>query len=448
MDTPRRGDNGERVEAVSEEERDATLDPALRSRIIKGEQLVKEGKGAVDKGQTEKAYEKYCRGLQYLLDVMPKIGEDRPAAKALRLRINGYLDDAEKLKQKLDAGEAKAVSAASTSGPPPSSTATPDEPPMLAAMASALSKSNSLREKGGSAEAKPGEDKVPPGTGGDALFRSRGDRGEARDREGQQQVQLERNRVDRGEALVREGQQLERNGHLDEAYEKYCRGLQYLLEMMPKLGEDNPHVASLRLKISGYLEQAEKLKERLEVQEGSGPTGPSSTRMKEDRGPGPRAEVAGLAARSRSHHRHHKRHTLKCHSINPHRVQLGGRRKLSVAPSHHRPIEHRRKDRSRSRDRRRQKDKGKERHGGMPPPPPGMVLRPGPKSTVILPPKSHHQGSMHSEDKVPATRLKAPPLGPPSSSRGQYGSNSGMGSGPPSGHAWSKAPSRATGSRR
>eukprot|EP00406_Dinophysis_acuminata_P016028 CAMPEP_0179342778 /NCGR_PEP_ID=MMETSP0797-20121207/70602_1 /TAXON_ID=47934 /ORGANISM="Dinophysis acuminata, Strain DAEP01" /LENGTH=130 /DNA_ID=CAMNT_0021057043 /DNA_START=1 /DNA_END=389 /DNA_ORIENTATION=+ len=118
VDTPRKGDNGDRPEAIPEEEKDNALDPALRSRIIKGEQLVREGKGAVDRGQTEKAYEKYCRGLQHLLDVMPKIGEDRPAAKALRLRINGYLDEAEKLKQKLDAGEAKAISAASTSGPP------------------------------------------------------------------------------------------------------------------------------------------------------------------------------------------------------------------------------------------------------------------------------------------------------------------------------------------
>lgn len=272
------------------------------------------------------------------------------------------------------------------------------------------------------------------------------DRAEAHVREGQQQqLQLERNRVDRGEALVREGQQLERSGNLDEAYEKYCRGLQYLLEVMPKLGEDNPHVASLRLKISGYLEQAEKLKERLEVQEGSGTTGPSSTRLK---------EAAGVGNRSRSHRRHHKRHTLKCQSINPHRSGAGGRHKLSLAPSHHRPIEQRRKDRSRSRDRRRHAEKGYERHGGLPPPPPGMVLRPGPKSNAMPPDthmrKSHHQSSTHSEDKVPATRLKAPPQGPPGSSRGQYGSNSGGGSGPPSGpgHSWSKAPGRAMGSRR
>lgn len=59
---------------------------------------------------------------------------------------------------------------------------------------------------------------------------------------------------------------MEENGSSQEAYEKYCRGLQVVLEEMPKLGEDNPIVGPLRNKVSIYLERAESLKAKLEVE--------------------------------------------------------------------------------------------------------------------------------------------------------------------------------------
>jgi len=98
----RKGENGER-----EHDEEVTSDPALQGHITKGEQLIRDGKSARRRGHSDKAYEKYCRGLQYLLDVMPKLGADKPKAQAFRLRINGYLDEAEKLKQQLDALEAE-----------------------------------------------------------------------------------------------------------------------------------------------------------------------------------------------------------------------------------------------------------------------------------------------------------------------------------------------------
>lgn len=337
------------------QEREAVSDPALQNRIVRGEQLVRDGKAAHEQGQTEKAYEKYCRGLQYLLDVMPKLGEDKPKAQALRMRINGYLDEAEKLKQQLDAGEEGCSSSAA-----------------------------------------------------DAASRVKAAVGDA----------LVQNRVDRGEALIREGQQLEDERSFEEAYEKYCRGLQYLLEVMPKLAEDSPRVADLRAKISGYLEQAETLKERLESQDAASagqavpggeascnqeeggesvrhvllPPPPLPPRLSPDGG---RDAATGQGSRSRHRHRrgsHHGSSGGGHGARHPHGAEGG-------------PVAKHR-DRSRSRSRRRHKG----RDGG------GMVLRPGPKGLGHdRPHKLSLLPGPAKSDRAPATRPKAVGAGPPGS---------------------------------
>ena len=59
-----------------------------QGEIEEGEALVSEAKEL-----TKKALKTYCRGLRTLLDAMPKLPEH-----SLRMRVAGYLDEAEKLK--------------------------------------------------------------------------------------------------------------------------------------------------------------------------------------------------------------------------------------------------------------------------------------------------------------------------------------------------------------
>lgn len=266
---PRRKDrDGERARAA-----EITGDPALEARVIKGEQLVADGKAAVAQGRTEKAYEKYCKGLQYLLDVMPKLGEDRPQAKALRQRINTYLDEAERLKQKIDAEAARAAA--------------------VGAEPAGGGREERARPSPRRSEEARDAAKVPAEIVSDIALK----------------VQIEK-----GEALIGQGKHLEDRRRLDEAYEKYCRGLQYLLEVMPKLGEDSAEVRAIRSKISGYLEQAERLKERLETREAAGGTqdrsGAGDSLSPEvdaaTRRATPDAASAGGPGRQGSRHRHRR----------------------------------------------------------------------------------------------------------------------------------------------
>ncbi|CAE7225077.1 unnamed protein product, partial [Symbiodinium pilosum] len=55
--------------------------------------------------------DKFYAGLQFLLKVMPALGEgaDSKPALALKAKIHGYLDETEKLKAELDSGEASKV---------------------------------------------------------------------------------------------------------------------------------------------------------------------------------------------------------------------------------------------------------------------------------------------------------------------------------------------------
>ncbi|CAJ1374867.1 unnamed protein product [Effrenium voratum] len=223
---------------------EATRDPKLKELILKGEELVQSGKALKERGDPRGAYEKFYQGLQYLLKVMPGLGEaNSPAVLALKANIHGYLDETEKLKMALDSGQAH-------------------QAPLPAL-------------------------------------------------EDQEELSIER-RIERGEALMLAGQRLARSSKLGEAYDKYCAGLKLLLEVMPQLREEDAQASRLRSKISGYLEEAERLKERRDrVAEGAAENGeaskasrPRRRRRRSERGDAPpRSRTPSEAVEGSDRHR-------------------------------------------------------------------------------------------------------------------------------------------------
>merc|ERR1719428_2223972 len=118
---------------------------------------------------------------------------------------------------------------------------------------------------------------------------------------------------------MQEGKVAEVAGLHDEAYEKYCNGLHHLLEVMPKLDERDPTAASLRSKISGYLETAENLKTRLE---GSGRGSRSRRRDGGDGDKGVKRRSSDDPMAVRKHgkmHKHRHRSDRKSRSRDRHR---------------------------------------------------------------------------------------------------------------------------------
>ena len=95
-----------------EELEDVASNPEVNKKIKKGKAYVRAGLDEKKKkGNTEKAYERYCKGLKHLIDVTITTDPDDPRFKPLRIRINGYLGDAEKLKQELLSDQAAVRSA-------------------------------------------------------------------------------------------------------------------------------------------------------------------------------------------------------------------------------------------------------------------------------------------------------------------------------------------------
>jgi len=297
----------------------------VHAQIEKGEAMVRDAKALVGQlGPVKKAYEKYCRGLQSLLDVMPKLPENDPSAADLRMRVDGYLEEAERLKTRLDnegsrgAGtggggerEVRALRGAGRDG----------EPGNSKGKAEGASRDSSATK----ADAGTRDDKKASGVWAQA------------DEGGGALVQ----RLERGEALIQGGREAEDANLLDEAYEKYCRGLQLVLEAMPQLPNDHPKVASLKQKVSSYLERAERLKERLANSEKSGarPRGAAQDGKRSshagDHGGG------GRRARSCSRHRHKHRSPSRSRSHRhgghdrrrSHSRSRGGRKDAAALPS-------------------------------------------------------------------------------------------------------------------
>lgn len=147
-------------------------------------------------------------------------------------------------------------------------------------------------------------------------------------------------RLEKGEALIDQGQKAENAAFLDEAYEKYCRGLQLVLEAIPQLPDDHPQGPALKQKVSIYLERAERLKERL-----ANSTPPGGIRQRGAAQDSRRSSNAGDhggggRARSRSRHRHRhrshsrsrsRRHGARHRRRSPSRSR-GGRREAAPLP--------------------------------------------------------------------------------------------------------------------
>lgn len=178
----------EKVRAMAFE---VSPDPAVQDLIMKGEQLVRSGKEASAQGKPSKAYDKFYGGLQYLMQVMPRLGDGTPAIAAMKARIHSYMDEFEMLKKQKE------------------------------------------EQKDASEGVEPVE-----------------------------------SRIQRGEELMLAAQRLAKRNSLTEAYDKCCAGLKILVQVMPTLKEDDAHGSKLRAKISGYLEMAERIKERRDSEPG------------------------------------------------------------------------------------------------------------------------------------------------------------------------------------
>ena len=74
------------------EDEELTTDPELKKKIQKGEDRVKRSVRYLDNNNVEKAYDKYCSGMRYLLEVVPKLTSTSPKVRDLRMRMHDYLD--------------------------------------------------------------------------------------------------------------------------------------------------------------------------------------------------------------------------------------------------------------------------------------------------------------------------------------------------------------------
>jgi len=302
-------------------------DDSVHGQIEMGEALVRDAKTLVENsGPVKKAYEKYCEGLQSLLEVMPKLPEDDPNAADLRMRVDGYLEEAEKLKTRLDAeGGRGAVGAAGERNVRVPRALGRDGEQGRNKADGASRQGSGTKADAGTRVDKKADEMVKKATG----VWSQAAVG------GQALVQ----RLERGEALIHEGQEAEDAKLLDEAYEKYCMGLQLVLEAMPQLPDDYPQVASLKQKVSSYLERAERLKERLAN------TTPAGVRQRGTAQDSKRSSNVGDhggggRARSRSRHRHKRRSPSRSRSRRhgvrdrrrSHSRSRGGRKEAAPLP--------------------------------------------------------------------------------------------------------------------
>merc|ERR1719401_1877026 len=77
-----------------------TDEARAKIEIESGINLIREGRALVDAGNiSEEAYEKYVRGLQQLL----KLDKDLPEVGAVQKKIGQYIQEAEHLKDRLEA---------------------------------------------------------------------------------------------------------------------------------------------------------------------------------------------------------------------------------------------------------------------------------------------------------------------------------------------------------
>lgn len=213
--------------------------------VARGEALVFEGQELAVAGETEKAYKKYCMGLQYLLDVMPDMSEEVPEYAERRERINAYLAEAEQLKAGLVSDESPQKAAKGSSKGSAASKGKAEAP------GKGQTPSKGKLAKGAVPEKGPASTKGASG--------EKGDKGPT----GREDAVLQ-SRINECEAVMQEAYSLEADGSPDEAYDKYCTGLRHFMQAMRKLGEESQNKDTLRVKVNHYLSKAEHLKGRLQ----------------------------------------------------------------------------------------------------------------------------------------------------------------------------------------
>merc|ERR1712137_94762 len=114
----------------------------------------------------------------------------------------------------------------------------------------------------------------------------------------QQHDALVKNTISHGLALVKEGRALAQDEMLDEAYEKYIKGLESLLQ----LDRRESQVAILQGKIAQYVTEAERLKDVIEAE---------ADAASHDEGCRSRVRArTRTRSNKRRHHRHKRRHRM------------------------------------------------------------------------------------------------------------------------------------------
>lgn len=224
---------------------DLTQDSALRGRLKRAEACIVEGEGSVARGEVQKAYEKYTKGLGHFMEVLPKLEQTSPAVLEFRTRIHALMEEAEKLKRQLT------LAAQQPPSQPPAASAPPA--PMPRAASSRGPRRRRRRDGGDGADA---DEHTNGGGGGGHEPRAAA-------------AEYSGRRI--GEKLIAEALELEAQGQLSEAYEKYCAGLKQLVTVLSQIeqGLERGDSEDIKLQAARYLEQAEKLKERLETRPAS-----------------------------------------------------------------------------------------------------------------------------------------------------------------------------------
>lgn len=277
-------------------EEEPPFDDEQQQRLDEGLRLIRRGQEAAQNGLAGKAYEKYCRALPGLLAVVGQLGEDRPTLQQeWQKRINGYMDEAEKLKAEAAVMAAATAATIRNGGGREQSRPTP-APAAIESRHSARAHHPSSR----TSRAASGLPGTPAAVASPTLAHKpnfSADTGETSSREFKR-------RLKSGELLIQEAEEREDAGDLKDAYEKYCSGLQALLEALPTLAEDSQEANLLRTKISKYLKEAERLKELLEGPSASGDD------LAHDPDPVPARGAKHANEVSRHSDQQHRRHRL------------------------------------------------------------------------------------------------------------------------------------------
>jgi len=199
---------------------------ATQDTFAQGEAFVAEARAAAARGEKNRAYMRFCQGLELLVDCAPTEEEQDEESVRRRELITGYMQEAEELKAHMDSAKL------SEAGKP------------------------ALRPAPGRAA------EVGGATPGKAAFAPKGGKGQPKNTI-QSQYALLRTRVVECEAIMQGAYDLESQGLADQAYEEYCKGLKTFVPAARKIAEDSADKEVLKKQLEFHLGKAPRLKERI-----------------------------------------------------------------------------------------------------------------------------------------------------------------------------------------